>query len=345
LGIVVVTSLVVLHTSCKKTGKKEDSTIQNNDQNLSGEVSMKPTASDADPAWVYFTADSSGYNYTFRIKSNGTGLEKLYESKAEPIWISPDNRYVYIKDQVKLSYEQKDPFCPKGITIWDIEKKEKKVLPFYDEPTWGSGWYDNDNILYSKFFISSEMIYKGDIGYNTIHGLFKQNINTGDTSIIFYWDKGTNLNAVYNKIDNNYYYISDDSLYAFKGKSRKYQSFPVEYHDLQANDGPVMFTNNYTALFFHNFDTISGRKDIVTDLKGKTLLVIDKSIDQECRISWVKIDKSGNWVYYKGHMVINDTVYSMIKRKNINRNENAEIIIMTKSDEMSIGYIALGYDN
>jgi hypothetical protein len=44
-------------------------------------------------------------------------------------------------------------------------------------------------------------------------------------------------------------------------------------------------------------------------------------------------------------MVINDTVYSMIKRKNINRNENAEIIIMTKSDEMSIGYIALGYDN
>jgi hypothetical protein len=83
----------------------------------------------------------------------------------------------------------------------------------------------------------------------------------------------------------------------------------------------------------------------VTDLKGKTLLVIDKSIDQECRISWVKIDKSGNWVYYKGHMVINDTVYSMIKRKNINRNENAEIIIMTKSDEMSIGYIALGYDN
>jgi hypothetical protein len=322
----------MLYTGCS-SAKKDSSSDTNSKQKAADEVSMKPTASDEDPAYVYFTADSSGYSYTYRIKSNGTGLEKLYESKAGPIWISPDNRYVYITDQVTTSKE-KDPFCPKGITIWDIEKKIKTVLPFYDDPTWGSGWYDNDNILYSKSYYASK---KSDF-------LFKQNIHTGDTSIVFYWDKPTRLNAVYNKKDYSYYYISDDSLYVFKEKSRRYLSYPVAYHDFQPNKGSVMLTKDDSALFFRNFDEVSGHKNIVTDLKGKTLFVVDKSIDHGSTLSYMKIDKNGKWIYYNGYIDIGGTAYSFIKRKCLTTGDKTETIFMTKMDDMSIGYIALGYN-
>jgi hypothetical protein len=332
LQLCITAGILVMCNGCGNT-KKDNNSQEPDTQNATAEVSMKPTASDEDPAWVYFTADSSGYPFTYRIKSNGTGLEKLYESKAEPIWISPDNRYVYITDQVTTSKE-KDTFCPKGITIWNIEKKEKKVLPFYDEPTWGSGWFDNQNILYSKFYVLSK---KGKC-------LFKQNILTGDTSIVFYWEKSTSVNALYNNGDNNFYYIFNDSLYVFKGKGRKYASYPVEYHFVQHNDGRVSLTKNGKGLFYYYFGKDMEWKYVLIDLQGKTEQVVDKSIDSECRISWVKIDKSGNWIYYKGYINISETLYSVIKRKNLNRNGKPEVIIITKSDEMSLGYIALGYD-
>lgn len=329
-------------TGCSST-KKDNDSQKSSVQNSVDEVSMKPTASDEDPAYVYFTADSSGYYYTYRIKSNGTGLEKLYESKAEPIWVSPDNRYVYISDQVTTSKE-KDPFCPKGITIWDIEKKEKTVLPFYDDPTWGSGWYDKDNILYSKYFVGSKMIRKGDIGTNVINGLFKQNIHTGDTSIVISWEENIQLHAIYNKNDNCYYHIKDDSLLVFKAKSKNYISYPIQFQSAHSNDGSTMLTNAGTALLIHCFDNNTGHFYVMIDLKGKTPFVFDKKIETGSVISSIRIDKDGKWIYYDGYTDIGGTAYCFIKRKSVAAKEKTETIYMTKMDEMSIGYIALGYD-
>lgn len=343
LRIVTVAGVILFYAGCGSI-KKGGSSDTNNKRSAVEEVSMKPSASDEDPAYVYFTADSSGYYYTYRIKSNGTGLEKLYESKAGPIWISPDNRYVYITDQVRLSFEEKDRFCPKGITIWNIEKKEKTILPFFDEPTWGSGWYDKNNILYSKYFISSKMIYTGDIGYNSMVGLFKQNIHTGDTSIVICWEKRIQLHALYNEKNNSYYYVNDDSLLVFKAKNRKYVSYPIEYHSAQSNDGSYMLTRNGGALFIHCFDNDAGHFYTLLDLQGKTNLVVDKSIDSGSIISNLKIDLNGKWIYYEGYKDIGGTVYSFIKRKRAEDLNKTETIFMIKMDDMSIGYIALGYD-
>jgi DNA-binding beta-propeller fold protein YncE len=325
--------LIMVCIGCGNTKKNRDSENVSA-QKATAEVSMKPTASDEDPAWVYFTADSSGYPFTYRIKSNGTGLEKLYVSDAGPIWVSPDNKMVYIANQVRLPSEQKDTFCPKGITIWDIGKKEKKVLPFYDHATWGSGWFDNDNILYSKEYYA---FTKSDC-------LFKQNIKTGDTSIVFYWNKNTNLNALYNNKDNCYYYISGDSLFVFKERSKHYTSFPVEYSFIQSNDGQVTFTDDGESIAYYYVSKNSEWKYVVINLIGQTLKTIDNSIDMGCRISYVKFDKSGKWIYYLCGMLCRESDYDIIKRKRLDDNKNPEVIMVKKSDEMSLGYIALGYD-